>query len=238
MHHHRKHAFQYRAGFFSVIFVIAGLLLPLISYGDNWDKLRQSMRALGGNELLLDEWAQLISSLKSAKPERKLQSINQFFNRKLLYAEDIDIWGQSDYWATPLQSLARGKADCEDFVIAKYFSLRSAGLSDQQLRFVYVRAKIGGEYSAISQAHMVLAYYASGDAEPLILDNLITDIRPASRRPDLSPVFSFNALGIFAGTNANARPASGGISRLSRWQELLERTQREGFELSSEANSQ
>lgn len=234
MQDHCKDTFQCRAGLLSIILFIACSLLPLISYGDYWDKLRQSMRSLGGDERVLDEWTQLITNLKSAKPERKLQSINQFFNRKLLYTEDMEIWGQSDYWATPLQSLARGKADCEDFVIAKYFSLRSAGMSDQQLRLVYVRAKIGGERSTISQAHMVLAFYPSTDAEPLILDNLITDIRPASRRPDLSPVFSFNAQGIFAGTNANTRPGPGGTSRLSRWQDLLERAQQEGFELSSE----
>ncbi|MBI3713648.1 MAG: transglutaminase-like cysteine peptidase [Burkholderiales bacterium] len=213
-------------------------MLPLVSYGDNWEKLRQSMRALGGNEQVFDEWNRLINSVKSASIERKLQGINQFFNRKLLYAEDIDVWGQSDYWATPLESLARGKGDCEDFVIAKYFSLRSAGLSDQQLRLVYVRAKIGGERSTISQAHMVLAFYASSDAEPLILDNLITDIRPASRRTDLSPVFSFNAQGVFAGTNASTRPAPGGTSRLSRWQDLLERARQEGFELSSDTATQ
>ena len=193
------------------------------------------MRQLGGSEQLLDEWKLLVSNLKAAPVDRKLHSINQFFNRKLHFTEDAENWGQSDYWATPLQSLARGKADCEDFVIAKYFSLRSAGLSDQQLRLVYVRAKLGGERSAISQAHMVLAFYASSDAEPLILDNLITDIRPASRRPDLSPVFSFNAQGVFAGTNANTQPGPGGTSRLSRWQELLDRVQQEGFEVNSEA---
>ncbi len=235
---HVQRFLHHRAVYLSMILFVAGIMLPFISYGDNWDKLRQSMRALGGNEQAFEEWNRLITNAKSANTERKLQSINQFFNRKLLFEDDIEIWGQSDYWATPLQSLARGKADCEDYVIAKYFSLRSAGLSDQQLRLVYVRAKIGGERSAISQAHMVLAFYASSDAEPLILDNLITDIRPASRRSDLSPVFSFNTQGVFAGTSATTRPASGGPSRLSRWQELLERARQEGFELSNDTASQ
>ncbi len=235
---HVQRFLHHRAVYLSMILFVAGIMLPFISYGDNWDKLRQSMRALGGNEQAFEEWNRLITNAKSANTERKLQSINQFFNRKLLFEDDIEIWGQSDYWATPLQSLARGKADCEDYVIAKYFSLRSAGLSDQQLRLVYVRAKIGGERSAISQAHMVLAFYASSDAEPLILDNLITDIRPASRRSDLSPVFSFNTQGVFAGTSANTRPGPGGTSRLSRWQELLERARQEGFELSNDTASQ
>lgn len=231
MHDHRKTVFHCRAAYLPITLLIIALLLPVISYGDNVEKLRLSLRALGGSEQLFDEWIQVVSNAKSASLDRKLQSINQFFNRKLLFTEDIEIWGLSDYWATPLQSMARGKADCEDFAIAKYFSLRRAGISDQQLRFVYVRAKIGGERSAISQAHMVLAFYPASDAEPLILDNLITDIRPASRRPDLSPVFSFNAQGVFAGSNANAKLGPGGTSRLSRWQDLLERARLEGFDI-------
>lgn len=231
MHYQRRNAPTCRAFFISIILFVVGVLLPLFSYGNHWDQLRQAMRALNGSEQTLNEWNQLLTTLTSATAERKLQSINQFFNRKLIYTEDIDLWGQSDYWATPLQSLARGKGDCEDYVIAKYFSLRSVGIDDSQLRLVYVRARIGGERSTISQAHMVLAFYPSNDAEPLILDSLITDIRPASRRTDLRPVFSFNARGVFAGVGANAALGPGGASRLTRWQDLLERAQKEGFEL-------
>jgi hypothetical protein len=84
--------------------------------------------------------------------------------------------------------------------------------------------------SNVQQAHMVLAYYASPDAEPLILDNLITDIRPASRRADLSPVFSFNSQGIFNGVDAKTKPEKGGVTQLSRWSELLQRARAEGFD--------
>jgi hypothetical protein len=91
----------------------------------------------------------------------------------------------------------------------------------------YVKAKIGGNNSTTTQAHMVLTYYASPDAEPLVLDNLITEIRPASRRPDLVPVFSFNNEGIFAG--GGSQPA-GSIDRLSRWKDVLLRMQTEGID--------
>jgi predicted transglutaminase-like cysteine proteinase len=121
------------------------------------------------------------------------------------------IWGQSDYWATPLETLAKGKGDCEDFTIAKYFTLLEAGLPNEQLRLIYVKARIGGAASNVTQAHMVLAYYSEPDAEPLILDNLITDIRPASRRPDLQPVFSFNSMGIWSNPTASGVPASTGV---------------------------
>lgn len=196
----------------------------------NLDRLRVSFRQLGGNEQTFNEWANLITSLNDQPTDTKIQRVNAFFNKKLVYFEDSEIWGQSDYWATPLESLAKGKADCEDYVIAKYFSLRNLNIPDSQLRLVYVKAKIGGPNSSVQQAHMVLAYYPNLDGEPLILDNLISDIRPASRRTDLSPVFSFNSQGVFAGVAVNAQLGPGGTSRLSRWQELLDKARKEGFE--------
>ena len=61
------------------------------------------------------------------------------------------------------------------------------------MRLIYVKARIGGTASSLPQAHMVLAYYPTPDAEPLVLDNLMPEIRPASHAPDLQPVFSFNS---------------------------------------------
>jgi len=61
---------------------------------------------------------------------------------------------------------------------------------------------------------------------PLVLDNLITTIRPASSRPDLVPVFSFNVQGVFVG---GASQASTPVDRLSRWREMLMRMSAEGY---------
>lgn len=205
-------------------------MLAPFSHGLNWDKLRQSFRTLNSNEQAFNDWNTLLSGLNEVSVDIKLQKVNQFFNRKLSFTDDTELWGQSDYWATPLESLSKGKGDCEDYVIAKYFSLKSLNIPDAQLRLVYVKARIGGPNSGVTQAHMVLAFYPTADGEPMILDNLITDIRPASRRTDLSPIFSFNGLGIFAGSAINATLGPGGTSRLSRWQDLLERARKEGFE--------
>jgi len=92
---------------------------------------------------------------------------------------------------------------------------------------VYVRAQIGGP-GGPTQAHMVLAYCAFPAAEPLILDNLITDVRPASRRPDLEPVFSFNSEGLWQGVGAQA--ARDPVARLSRWRDVLAKARAEGFQ--------
>ncbi len=157
----------------------------------------------------------------------KLQTINDFYNQHVAYAEDIDNWGQTDYWASPLEMLGKGAGDCEDYVIGKYFTLTSLGVPDAKLRLVYVRASIPGAPNGYI-AHMVLAYYSTPDADPLVLDILQAMIRPASQRPDLQPVFSFNAEGLWqgvGGTRAQGDP----LTRLSKWREALTRARQEGF---------
>jgi predicted transglutaminase-like cysteine proteinase len=177
------------------------------------------------------DWQKLIADTeKIDDQDQQIKKVNEFWNRRLQFMEDKDAWGESDYWATPMESLGHGKGDCEDFAIAKYFTLLSAGMDVSQLRLIYVKAKMGGSASNITQAHMVLAYYSDPEAEPQILDNLLGDIRPASRRQDLTPVFSFNSQGIWGGVSASGTTGSTSTKRLSRWEELLARAHTEGFE--------
>lgn len=157
--------------------------------------------------------------------EDRLRFVNDFFNRRIRFKDDQAVWGQIDYWASPLETLARGEGDCEDFAIAKYFSLVAAGTPVARLRLVYVRAQLRG--GGPPQAHMVLAYHASPQADPLILDNLVPDVRPATRRPDLVPVFSFNGEGLWQGVGAER--AGDPVARLSRWREVLAKARAEGF---------
>lgn len=174
-----------------------------------------------------DNWRKLVNGLMESSDAERMKRINNFFNQQIQFGEDSVVWGQLDYWATPIETLGRSAGDCEDFSIAKYFSLLQVGVQPDKLRLIYVRAKTGT--SDATQAHMVLAYYATPDAEPLIMDNLIGEIRPASRRPDLVPVFSFNSAGVFAGVSGGGA-AAGGTGRLSRWEDLLRRAKAEGFE--------
>lgn len=167
--------------------------------------------------------AQEIMEAQDLEEESRLKGVNTFFNRAIQFRDDKDVWGQLDYWASPLEMMNRGQGDCEDFAIAKYFALMAAGVPSAKLRLVYVRAQIG----AVTQAHMVLAYYRDPLAEPLILDNLLGDIRPASRRPDLKPVFSFNAEGMWQGVGASS--AGDPSARLSRWRDMLTKAKAEGW---------
>lgn len=214
---------------FGVLLGVVWLGLSLAAAMD-MDRLLASMQAMGGSVAQFRDWQRTTAEATAmTAAEDKLRRVNEFFNRRIRFAEDREVWGQSDYWATPLETLAKGQGDCEDFTIAKYFTLLAAGISDERLRLVYVKARIGGPNSSLELAHMVLVYYAAPEAEPLILDNLITDIRPASRRPDLTPVFSFNSQGIWQGVTGVTAPGAGSLGRLSRWQDLLARARREGF---------
>lgn len=174
---------------------------------------------------LLQDWQTQLEAAKKLPEAEKLRRLNDFFNRNIAFDEDLTIWNQSDYWATPLETIGRGRGDCEDFSIVKYYSLRLAGVPVSKMRLIYVKARQGSS----QRAHMVLAYYASPSAEPLVLDNLDPAIKPASKRPDLVPVFSFNSQGIYAGIAGNAAASTGGTGKLSRWEDLMQRARAEGF---------
>ena len=154
---------------------------------------------------------------------QRLKDINDFFNRRLAFKDDAVTWGVPDYWASPLESLDKRAGDCEDYAIAKYFSLTAAGVPTARLRLVYVRARLAGQ----SLAHMVLAYYAQPGAEPMILDNLRPEVLPASQRADLTPVFSFNTEGLWQGTGQVT--AGDPLARLSLWREVVVKVRAEGF---------
>lgn len=210
------------------LLLCTALALPALAI--DAERLLAGLQRLGGTEAAFRDWQKLLVEARDLGATDRLRRVNEFFNRRLQFGEDQQIWGQSDYWATPLETLARGRGDCEDFTIAKYFTLLNAGVPVEQLRLVYVKARIGGTASSVTQAHMVLAYYPTPDAEPIVLDNLITDLRPASRRPDLQPVFSFNSQGIWQGAGGGDAQGPGGPGRLSRWEDLLKRTRAEGFD--------
>jgi predicted transglutaminase-like cysteine proteinase len=166
------------------------------------------------NRLL--EWETLISEDKSESDIEKLEKVNRFFNQ-LEFVDDIDHWGEKDYWATPVEFLASHGGDCEDFSIAKYFTLQAMGVPEEKLNLTYVKAL---KYNV---HHMVLTYFSTPGTEPLVLDNIVGIIKPASERTDLIPIYSFNGTGLWLAKQRGRGKLAGGSSRLQRWQDLLDR---------------
>ena len=177
---------------------------------------------LGQGKERIDAWQRLLATQKQLSEVQRLQVVNQFFNHQIRYAEDIDVWHVEDYWATPIEMLWKGQGDCEDYAIAKYFSLRHLGIPADKLRITYVKALVQ------NRAHMVLTYYSSPQAMPLVLDSLMDEIKFANQRQDLLPVYSFNAEGLWLTGGAGDKKV-GDSKRLSRWQDVLTKMTAEGF---------
>jgi len=212
----------------SVLLALTSLVLVVHSIaGLDFDRLQQTLTTrFGSNQIaLFNDWRLMLNDGQRLSETERLVRVNDFFNRRMLFDDDIRTWRQTDYWATPIEFIGQGAGDCEDFSIAKYYSLIALGIPISKLRLVYVKALQNGPGGPIQQAHMVLAYYAKPSADPLVLDNLVVDIRPASQRSDLSPVFSFNSAGLWMGTGNQSSK-----SNLSRWQDLLARARAEGFD--------
>jgi len=193
-----------------------------------WDaqQMRAAAQRVGpGAVAALVPLHNMLNEARGQDDDARLLAVNQFYNLRIDFKSDLEVWGQEDYWATPLQSLAAGRGDCEDYVIAKYTTLLAMGMPRTRLRLVYVRARMSDAPAPV--AHMVLAYYATPTAEPLILDNLRADVLPASQRADLTPVFSFNSEGLWQGVGHAT--AGDPMARLSRWRDTWQRIQQEGF---------
>jgi predicted transglutaminase-like cysteine proteinase len=203
----------------------------IFAAGYDFNKLISLAKQKYGEEAYKDfqELQQLTTQLKSASEAEKLKQINDFFNRKIIFTDDIDVWGQADYWASPLESIGLQAGDCEDFSIAKYMFLKAVNVPNDKLRLTYVRAELADRQGQKSvRAHMVLSYYLTPQSEPMILDNLTPDISPSSSRKDLSPIFSFNDKGLWVGNSS--KPKSDSQSHLSKWRDVLTRMQADGIE--------
>lgn len=159
-------------------------------------------------------WGKLIQSLKGKPVDVQLDGVNTFFNQ-FSFQSDIEAQGVEDYWKSPDEFINDGGGDCEDYAIIKYFTLVSLGVPPEQLRITYVTSL------TLNAAHMVLSYYPSPEAEPLILDSLENKILKASKRPDLKPIYSFNGSGLWLAKQRE----TGQPNSLGKWEELMKRMQ-------------
>jgi len=166
----------------------------------------------------LESWDGLMRLDRGVSEKNKLREVNNFFNQLRFISDEVH-WKKKDYWATPIEFLSTNGGDCEDFALAKYFTLRELGVPDKKLRLTYVKA------IKLNQAHMVLSYFETPSSEPLILDNLDAEIRQASLRRDLLPVYSFNGKGLWLAKEREQGRLVGKSSRISRWTDVIKRMQ-------------
>ena len=81
----------------------------------------------------IKNWLSFIDESADKSEWQKIHLVNDFFNKHNKYKTDEELWHQKDYWATPLESLGVGMGDCEDYVIAKYFTLIALGVPEDKI---------------------------------------------------------------------------------------------------------
>jgi len=156
----------------------------------------------------------MMNRVKDESDRDKLEKVNDFFNHTP-YHSDLSVWGVSDYWATRLQFIGKDKGDCEDFVIAKYFTLKELGVPTSKLYMTYAKSL------KFQVAHMVLTYYETPKSIPLVLDNYNYKILPANERNDLVPVYSFSGDDLFNAKQVQLGKMLPAATRQTRsWDEL------------------
>lgn len=145
----------------------------------------------------LRQWQQTINQAIGKTEIEQLKLANNFINQAQFidspyYQDDFD------FRLSPMAFLILGAGDSEEFSIAKYFTLREMGIDSSKLRLTYTERAPSGA------SHMVLAYYQTADAEPLVLDYLDKAVRSISQRQDIRFIFSFGAEDIWL-SQSNAK---------------------------------
>ncbi len=127
-------------------------------------------------------WQKLMEELKGQPAMKQLQEVSKFFNT-WPYRTDKDIYGVSDYWATPLE-FVRNAGDCEDYSIVKYYALKRLGFNANNMRIVALMDRI------LNIGHAILAVYVDGQV--YVLDNQTNGVYPDSRFRHYDPQYSVN----------------------------------------------
>jgi predicted transglutaminase-like cysteine proteinase len=141
-------------------------------------------------------WTALVESLKGLPLDEQLDRVNVEMNRHR-YILDMVNWGVKDYWAAPFQFF-RKDGDCEDYAIAKFVTLKLAGVDPARMRVVVLQDL------NLRIAHAVLAVFA--DDRIRILDNQIRQVVDADDIRHYQPMYSINEQAWWLHRAAAAKP--------------------------------
>lgn len=165
----------------------AMLTLPLVMHNDvsefgKWQHAqKQYIQDIRGQNNFVRQWESNVEDMRSEDRMSEMQSVNLYANHALKYAEDTDVWKVDDYWASPGEALAKGKGDCEDYAILKYFSLMRLGFNADDMKLLVLVAEHEKEL------HTVLIV-----DDKYLLDNASDDVELVKDVENYTPVFMIN----------------------------------------------
>ncbi len=137
------------------------------------------------NTEAVSEWKKDLKPFKKLYTTRqKIEAVNNYINAKIEYRVDSKVWGKSDYWASVDETFSKGYGDCDDYAIAKYFTLKELGFNEDDMRIVVLKDH------NIDQIHAVLSVKVNGTH--YILDNQSPYLRTDSQITFYEPIYSIN----------------------------------------------
>ena len=132
---------------------------------------------------VIGKWKALVANLRDASLESKLHKINNWGNAHPYIVDQLN-WGMIDYWETPYEFM-QVNGDCEDYAIAKYYSLRAAGVPAEQMRIIVLQdLNLGGII------HAILTVYDG--SKMWVLDNQIAQVKDAMSIYHYRPIYGVN----------------------------------------------
>ena len=165
----------------------------------------------------LAKYEEVRNKARNLDINKKLTQINLFINGSLAEFDNASM-GIDDYWMTPKEFFIKGHGDCEDYVIAKYFTLLELGVKKENLYPAIVKVQGSGSL------HLVLLYVEYKNKSPLVLDNLSFKILPFSKRTDLTPIATFNEIDSYTLTREKfLQKANVDWGKENKWEKLLNR---------------
>lgn len=167
--------------------------------------------------LRLLKYIELTKKINDLSLEKKLNHVNAFYNR-ILPVHDSQKYKVDDHWSTPKEFLVEGRGDCEDYAIAKYFTLKESGIPKDKLYLTVVKVKGTTNY------HMVLSYLENKKSMPFIMDNLSFRVLPFDKRTDLEPKFIFNENNAYLLKNKKIhKKVRINWGKVDKWKDILDR---------------
>lgn len=129
-----------------------------------------------------DDWKRLLADARASAPLAQLELVNRFINKHPYITDPVN-WGVDDYWTSIGQFFAKD-GDCEDYAIAKFYTLRELGWDNEQMRIVVLQDQ------NLKVAHAILVVQAG--ERTLVLDNQINQVVEAAAIRHYRPIFSLN----------------------------------------------
>jgi predicted transglutaminase-like cysteine proteinase len=130
------------------------------------------------------EWKAMLDSIGEKPFRDQIETINDWANEHPYIVDQLN-WGMEDFWETPYEFMSVN-GDCEDYAIAKYYSLRALGVPEDRMRVIIVQ-----DFNLGGIIHAILGVYDE-EEKLLILDNQIEQIMPALKIYHYRPIYGVN----------------------------------------------